>query len=495
MNEEQLPPNYAPFIHALRNVGYSFEESVADLVDNSIDAKASKVRIRFLVRNSKTVDLLISDNGDGMDEQKLREAMRFGTQSLVEQEERLGMFGLGLKLASIAHAENLYVISLKNENFVGRAWTDEGLKKGFYCSVLSLSELKEVCALSSLPDPDGKGTWVLWRNLFRYSARFEEAEQLCEELLKSVREHLGLHLHRFLSRVDISLDILDQKFNCGPPRKVEALDPFGYGDSFLKDYPVELVAAGDYAGSMEIIAHIWPPNSASKEYKLPGGAIKRQGLFFYRNNRLLAGGGWYGIKDGLDAHDSLGRVEIHLKKNVERETSVDVRKAMVKLTPNMREAIAQSKSRDGLTFRRYLSDVNKAYRKKVQSDPKSSPLIPQGGYPSELTEGLKRLLDQHKTGDLRPMDFEWVEFHDDEPIFFDINRQESKCYLNARYRPLFCRSDRNRKNDAVLVKTLLFLLLKDTLDKERLSEKQEKWLNELNRMMSLSGNFELKQIS
>jgi hypothetical protein len=44
--QEHLPPDYGHFVNALRNVGYTFEESVADIVDNSIDAKATHVQIR-----------------------------------------------------------------------------------------------------------------------------------------------------------------------------------------------------------------------------------------------------------------------------------------------------------------------------------------------------------------------------------------------------------------------------------------------------------------
>ena len=52
------------------------------------------------VRNCGLADLAIWDDGCGMGEKTLKEAMRFGAD--VSQEiERLGKFGLGLKLASL----------------------------------------------------------------------------------------------------------------------------------------------------------------------------------------------------------------------------------------------------------------------------------------------------------------------------------------------------------------------------------------------------------
>src|SRR5690242_977727 len=100
---ETLPPNYAKLDKALRSIGYSFEVAVADIVDNSIDAGARKVLIRFVVRSDDILDLVIVDDGDGMDAATLREAMRFGAD-VSEHISRLGKFGLGLKLASLSQA-------------------------------------------------------------------------------------------------------------------------------------------------------------------------------------------------------------------------------------------------------------------------------------------------------------------------------------------------------------------------------------------------------
>src|SRR5438094_7712633 len=96
--EELLPPNYDKLDVALRAIGYSFEVAVADVVDNSIDAKAKNVTVRLLTRKDGHLDLAIWDDGCGMGEATLKEAMRFGADVSGDL-ERLGKFGLGLKLA------------------------------------------------------------------------------------------------------------------------------------------------------------------------------------------------------------------------------------------------------------------------------------------------------------------------------------------------------------------------------------------------------------
>jgi len=253
---EQLSPNYEHFIHALRSVGYSFEESVADILDNSIDAGASHISIRFVIRSDSTVDLLISDNGSGMSADELRQAMIFGTQPVENRQQRLGKFGLGLKMASIAQAVDLHVISIKNGQLSGRAWTDEGLKKGFFCSLLNQTFIDATTRLDRLPLEEKHGTWVLWKYLHRHASAFSRPEQLCDGLISNLSEHLGLHLHQFLERVDIEIDVIDHEGRSGARRKVKAYNPFGYSNSGFDEYPVELVPAGKYAGTLQIKAQI-----------------------------------------------------------------------------------------------------------------------------------------------------------------------------------------------------------------------------------------------
>src|ERR1700683_303752 len=101
--EEYLLPNYKRLDAALRSIGYSFETAVADIIDNSVDAMASKVLVRLITREDGYLDLVIWDDGSGMDRETLQEAMRFGA-NVSQEVDRLGKFGLGLKLASLSQA-------------------------------------------------------------------------------------------------------------------------------------------------------------------------------------------------------------------------------------------------------------------------------------------------------------------------------------------------------------------------------------------------------
>src|SRR5205085_717580 len=110
--------------------------------------------------------------------------------------------------------------------------------------------------------------------------------------LRRLKDYLSLAFNRFLSgtprRVDISIDIFDGDSSLeGLPMPLESLDPFGYPESGNNDFPADFVAADGLSKRIKIRGHIWPPNSTSPEYFLPGGANSRQGFYFYRNNRLI----------------------------------------------------------------------------------------------------------------------------------------------------------------------------------------------------------------
>src|SRR5436190_6780939 len=139
--EEHLPPNFGRLDKALRSIGYSFEAAVADIIDNSIDANARHILVRFILHKQKPLDLVIWDDGDGMSPETLREAMRFGAD-VTQELDRLGKFGLGLKLASLSQAKELRVFSHAASQTAGRGWLEQGISSGFVSTILDASECR-----------------------------------------------------------------------------------------------------------------------------------------------------------------------------------------------------------------------------------------------------------------------------------------------------------------------------------------------------------------
>ena len=109
---EIASPRPAALIESLRAVGYNLPTAVADIIDNSLTAGSRKVDIQFCWAGTGS-RISIIDDGCGMSEGALLEAMRPGSRSPVEERssEDLGRFGLGLKTASFSQCRSLTVIS------------------------------------------------------------------------------------------------------------------------------------------------------------------------------------------------------------------------------------------------------------------------------------------------------------------------------------------------------------------------------------------------
>ncbi|MGP5641613.1 ATP-binding protein, partial [Brachybacterium tyrofermentans] len=79
---------------------------MADLVDNSIDADARNVVVRFVTRGGSPAGLEVIDDGRGMDSATVDDAMEYGHKRDYADDD-LGHFGIGLKAASLSQAETL----------------------------------------------------------------------------------------------------------------------------------------------------------------------------------------------------------------------------------------------------------------------------------------------------------------------------------------------------------------------------------------------------
>lgn len=489
--KDSLPPNYAKLDVALRSIGYSFEVAVADLIDNSIDAKATNILVRLIARADGQLDLVILDNGIGMDEVTLREAMRFGAD-VTEEIDRLGKFGLGLKLASLSQAREFSVLTVKDGQVSGRAWQEQGIAQGFISTVFDKSECK---ALLSKVIPDhaivSSGTVVWWSSLYRISQRHNVTDEHISKLVRRLERHLSLALHRFLSgkaaKIAITVDVFDlTSRRAGLPIRLEPLDPFDYEQSGNAQFPAAMALDGEYKDRIKIKAHIWPPNSTASNYKLPGGSNARQGFYFYRNNRLIQGGGWNGMREA-EPHSSLARLEVDMAPDFDLEVSLDVKKVEIQLPQTLANALRRASTTTGIDFKKYLSIADEAYRKR-QATEAELPLIPSDGLPSELSRFLHDELRIKRTTKHRDLKIIWENF--DDVAFFEIDRERGLLFLNRRYRRQLLHGLPGSAADLPVVKCLLFLLLEDALSSERMGPKIRERIEQINRILTQAVKYE-----
>src|SRR5579875_3500688 len=104
-----VTPSAARLTESLRDIGYDFTAAVADIVDNSVMAGATRVDVAvdFDGENSSVV---IADDGVGMTANGLIEALRYGSRRTYSDGD-LGRYGLGLKTASLSQCRSVTVVS------------------------------------------------------------------------------------------------------------------------------------------------------------------------------------------------------------------------------------------------------------------------------------------------------------------------------------------------------------------------------------------------
>ena len=80
MPDEILPPKAVRTIESFRHSGYSYPAAFADIIDNSISAGAKNIHIDInLPTFSNDISICFYDDGCGMNEQGLVNAMLYGS--------------------------------------------------------------------------------------------------------------------------------------------------------------------------------------------------------------------------------------------------------------------------------------------------------------------------------------------------------------------------------------------------------------------------------
>lgn len=117
------------FIESLRRGRYNLNSSLGDLIDNSKDAGATRVHIDFTTELGDVIEIILADNGSGMDEYGLEGAFTLGLDKKREKFE-LGKFGIGGTLSCLGlAAEKTIVTRDKAGNINARSYNIESIKK------------------------------------------------------------------------------------------------------------------------------------------------------------------------------------------------------------------------------------------------------------------------------------------------------------------------------------------------------------------------------
>lgn len=326
--EERLPPSAASLTASMRDLGYSLESAVADLIDNSISAEATRVDI-YCEMNCEEPVLAVVDNGHGILEADILQAMRHGSANPIDRRKSddLGRFGLGLKTASFSQCRKLTLVSSSNGGFSGAEWdldlVDE--KDDWIIAILDPQEIQAVPFANLIK---AGGTAVVWRKLDRLSDEETgtKRDEIVNDKLSVLHKHLALVFHRYLAGEIPGRQSLTIRLNGSP---VRAFDPFCRNNPATQVLPLEIVKISGERVKMQ--PYILPHHSklSASEYEFYQGRsdfLSNQGAYVYRNGRLMAWGDWFRLVPKGEA-TKLARVQIDFPSTLDRQWTIDIKKS------------------------------------------------------------------------------------------------------------------------------------------------------------------------
>lgn len=165
-------PTY--FLEATRDSGYKgTAHAIAELVDNSIQARASETHIHLEAQDDDPNDIwvYVYDNGLGMDRKVLSLAPQFGGSSRFGDRSGLGRFGMGLPNSSVSQCRRFEVYSQKKGEDLFHVYLDlDEVQEGKVSEdgFLAPTPVKHLPLPEALAPFRGEsGTLVIWRNCDR----------------------------------------------------------------------------------------------------------------------------------------------------------------------------------------------------------------------------------------------------------------------------------------------------------------------------------------
>lgn len=340
--EHRHPPSAASLSASMRDLGYSLETAVADLIDNSISAKADRIDIICAVSGEVPM-VAILDNGKGMTEVELLAAMRHGTDNPKRRRlpKDLGRFGLGLKTATFSQCRSLTVVSISGTSICGAEWNLDRIDAADDW-ILSVLDKNDIQALPHVDRLGKHGTAVLWRELDRMleDEVGDRREEIVNEKLEVVGRHLALVFHRFLSGEVKGYPRITLAINGRP---IAAFDPFCRKNPATQVLPEEIVRIGD--AEVRLQPYVLPHHSrlSALEYEYyqdRSDFISNQGGYIYRNGRLMAWGDWFRLVPKGET-TKLARVQIDFPNSLDEVWTIDIKKSRARPPHAVRERLRQ----------------------------------------------------------------------------------------------------------------------------------------------------------
>lgn len=349
-------PHATALIEGLRDIGYSLETAISDIIDNSITAGAHRIHIVTETYSDEPY-IAIIDDGEGMSEEELIAAMRPGSRNplATRDEPDLGRFGLGLKSASFSQCRRLTVVSRRSGRTSAAIWDLDDVAERNEWAVQLPDHFDFIPSIDTLGE---KGTLVLWQKLDRltdgYSHNAAKRAEVINQRIAETERHLRLVFHRFMEDAKPLRILLNA-------RLLRPLDPFARKNPATISDPEEKLTLlrGDVEIQSFTIPHHKQMSKADwEDIGGPEGHLKSQGFYLYRGKRLILHGTWFGLCRQSEL-TKLSRVRVDIPNSMDADWKIDVKKSSAQLPAVVRDRLKR-------VIERILAGSKRTYSKRGQ---------------------------------------------------------------------------------------------------------------------------------
>lgn len=367
---------------ALGRMGYDPVSAILDLVDNSVSASATSIVVKVDTESEERTEgqrgrtravlksLVVVDNGCGMDEAGLDNALTLGSSAQLYHTNTLSKFGMGLKSAASSLGKRLEIISRSKDDLhrVRKVVLDQDLiveKRNYVYNLTEPTEedLNELDACTQ-----GKsGT------LIRITELFHQSLPSTSEIIRGLQDRAGVIYYYYLKGMVDGVKRLSLKIDDSDVLPVDPLfiDEIDADNSNLNEHnwdglnpkwitqpqAIQLDATGSTWAQVEITQLPHPPSVERKglmsrrdcrdRYLIEAG---NYGFYIYRNWKLIS---WADRLDFVPQDQDLYafRGRLLINSDADDILNINVTKSRVylseiaqdQLKPEVQEALKKSR--------------------------------------------------------------------------------------------------------------------------------------------------------
>lgn len=320
-------PNAGRLVESLRHLGYGNYEAVADIVDNSIDADSDLISIRIQSKNNQ-IQISVADNGRGMTQAILDQALRLGSLTQRDLNSDLGKFGMGLVTASLSIARSCHVITRGEDGCWSSAWdVDQIIEKNAFLKHLDRATQEEEQLLTAEIGTDSTGTIVILSKCDNLTNRNTSS------FGSNLRAHLG-RVHRYFIDAGKKIAVNGED--------VPSVDPLQLGDQdteLVMDEVITVSISEDGEKKSENVRAriVLVPESPVTDLDV-GRSLKNQGFYVMRNQREVMNANSLGF---FTKHNDFNRMrgEIFFPGTLDRLVGIEFTKRQVNFEQSLQDQL------------------------------------------------------------------------------------------------------------------------------------------------------------